>query len=77
MTLPLPEPRPLRWTIRHKLAILDALREGRLSRDEACARYELSPAELDQWLAGFTERGGYGLRVTRRRRPLLARRRSK
>jgi transposase len=71
MTLPLPEPRPLRWTIRHKQAILDALREERLSRDEACARYELSLAELDQWLTAFAERGWYGLRVTRRRRRLV------
>jgi len=66
MTLPLPEPRPLRCTIRNKAAILEALREGRLSRDDACARYELSSAELDQWLMGFAELGRNGLKLTRR-----------
>ncbi|MBV9374086.1 MAG: DUF1153 domain-containing protein [Alphaproteobacteria bacterium] len=76
----LPPPNTKRWVARRKAAVLAALREGAITLEEACRRYELSEEELQSWQRAFDAHGLPGLRATRlqgRRggRPNLAHRR--
>jgi hypothetical protein len=60
----------LRWTPRHKLWIVVAVRDGALSAKEACLRYRLSSEELAAWVESFERHGFAGLHAKRlRRRP--------
>jgi hypothetical protein len=61
----LPPPNTRRWTVRRKAAVVLAVRHGRLSLDEACQRYMLSPEEFAAWEQAIDRHGIYGLRVTR------------
>ncbi len=54
-----------RWVISRKAQVLDAIRDGVLSRAEACARYNISEAELRLWERAVACAGVPGLRVTR------------
>lgn len=54
-----------RWVISRKAQVLDAIRDGVLSRAEACARYGISEAELRLWERAVACAGVPGLRVTR------------
>jgi hypothetical protein len=54
-----------RWVISRKAQVLDAIRDGVLSRAEACARYAISEAELRLWERAVACTGVPGLRVTR------------
>ena len=54
-----------RWVISRKAQVLDAIRDGVLSRAEACARYSISDAELRLWERAVACAGVPGLRVTR------------
>ncbi|KPF73276.1 hypothetical protein IP88_09405 [alpha proteobacterium AAP81b] len=54
-----------RWVARRKAAILGAISRGVLSRAEACARYQISDAELRLWERAVACAGVPGLRVTR------------
>lgn len=54
-----------RWVISRKAQVLDAIRDGVLSRAEACARYAISEAELRLWERAVACAGVPGLRVTR------------
>jgi len=54
-----------RWVISRKAQVLNAIRDGVLSRAEACARYRISEAELRLWERAVACAGVPGLRVTR------------
>ncbi|MEO1091035.1 MAG: DUF1153 domain-containing protein [Pseudomonadota bacterium] len=61
----LPPPETQRWVVRRKAQVVAAVREGRLTVDEACARYRLSGEEFLIWSRKFERHGAPGLRVTR------------
>jgi hypothetical protein len=61
--LPLPTTR--RWTVRRKSAVVQAVRLGLLSLDEACGRYHLSLDEFMAWERALERYGVPGLRATR------------
>ena len=57
----LPSPNTKRWTARRKAEVLIAVSDGRLPREEACRRYQLSEEELLAWEAAFKTYGNPGL----------------
>lgn len=61
----LPAPDTQRWVARRKAVIVDAVREGALTIDEACRRYQLSLEEFHAWEKAIEAHGVAGLRVTR------------
>jgi hypothetical protein len=61
----LPPPNTVRWVVRRKAEVLAAIRGGLLTAAEACARYRLSPEELELWQSAIDRAGVPGLRVTR------------
>lgn len=61
----LPEPDIKRWVARRKAVIVDAVRNGALTIDEACRRYQLSHEEFHAWEKAIEAHGVAGLRVTR------------
>jgi hypothetical protein len=60
--LPLPGQR---WVMSRKVAVIEAVRAGRLPLEEACQRYELCLDEFNSWAAAVQKHGAPGLRVTR------------
>ncbi len=62
---PLPPANTRRWVARRKAAVVTAVADGRLSRLEACARYNISDIELRLWERAIACAGVPGLRVTR------------
>ncbi|MGH7045330.1 MAG: DUF1153 domain-containing protein [Stellaceae bacterium] len=54
-----------RWVARRKAVIVNAVRNGALSLDEACRRYQLSVEEFHAWQRAIEAHGVAGLRVTR------------
>lgn len=64
----LPPPNTKRWVVRRKAAVVAAVRNGVLSLNEACERYNLSVEEFLSW-EKLIERHGIGaLRTTRLQR---------
>jgi hypothetical protein len=61
----LPSPDTRRWVVRRKAEVIAAIRGGLLTAAEACARYRLSPEELELWQGSLDRAGVPGLRVTR------------
>ncbi|MGE0254134.1 MAG: DUF1153 domain-containing protein [Alphaproteobacteria bacterium] len=61
----LPPPDTKRWVIRRKAAVVAGVREGIISLDEACRRYNLSVEEFIAWQRTIDRHGVRGLRVTR------------
>jgi Protein of unknown function (DUF1153) len=61
----LPSPDTKRWVARRKAVIVDAVRNGAISLEEACRRYELSIEEFLAWQHAIESHGVAGLRVTR------------
>ena len=61
----LPPPNTRRWTFRRKAAVLQALRNGVLTIEEAVERYALSGEEIRAWQRDFERHGLYGLRALR------------
>ena len=61
----LPTPGTQRWVVRRKAAVVDAVRAGQISVDEACRAYSLSPEELQSWQRLIERHGTRGLRTTR------------
>ena len=61
----LPPTRTRRWTFRRKAALLQALRSGTITFEQACDQYALSIEELRAWERDFERHGLYGLRATR------------
>lgn len=54
-----------RWVASRKAAVVAAVRHGLLTEAEACARYGLSPEELESWRQALDEHGVGALRTTR------------
>ena len=63
--LELPPPDTKRWVARRKAVVVDAVRNGAISLEEACRRYELSVEEFLAWQRAIESHGVAGLRVTR------------
>src|ERR1700741_1905900 len=61
----LPPPDTKRWVARRKAVIVDAVRNGAISLEEACRRYELSIEEFLAWQRAIESHGVAGLRVPR------------
>ena len=61
----LPSPDTKRWVPRRKAAIVDAVRQGAVSLEEVCRRYQLSIEEFITWQRAIESQGVPGLRVTR------------
>lgn len=61
----LPPPNVTRWTIRRKAAVVTAVANGLLTREEACRRYQLTEEEFASWQRAFETYGLPGLRSTR------------
>ena len=60
----LPPPDTVRWVASRKLAVVQGIAFGLMSRDEAMRTYGLSDEELDGWMRTARERGKDGLKVT-------------
>ncbi len=61
----LPPVNVTRWTIRRKEAVVTAVANGELTREEACRRYQLSQEEFLAWQRAYEAHGLPGLRSTR------------
>lgn len=61
----LPAPGTKRWVIRRKAAVVEAVRKGALSLDDACRNYNLSAEEFNSWQRLIDRHGPRGLRATR------------
>jgi hypothetical protein len=61
----LPAPDTGRWVVRRKADIVAAVRNGRISLQDACQRYHLSIEEFITWQRDLDAHGVPGLRVTR------------
>jgi transposase-like protein len=57
-----------RWTAKRKALIVDAVRSGVISLEEACRRYQLSVEEFSAWQRAIETHGVGALRVTRLQR---------
>ena len=65
VTIELPPPYTKRWTARRKAAVVQSVRLGLISLEEACLRYDLTVEELFGWQRAVDRHGIPGLRVTR------------
>jgi hypothetical protein len=61
----LPPPQTKRWVVRRKAVVVQAVRNGSLTLQEACRRYNLSVEEFLAWQRAIDRHGVAGLRVTR------------
>ena len=64
-TFELPPPATKRWVTRRKAIVVNAVRSGALSIQEACQRHSLSLEEFLAWQAAIDRHGVPGLRTTR------------
>mgnify|MGYP003666598582 CR=1 FL=1 len=60
----LPPKSTKRWVASRKLVIVNAVKYGLISMDEACADYELSTEELNAWISATETHGPKALKVT-------------
>ncbi len=61
----LPPPGTKRWVMRRKAEVVEGVRCGLISLDEACRRYTLSVEEFLSWQRLIDSHGVRGLRATR------------
>lgn len=61
----LPPPNTKRWVIRRKAAVVNGVRDGLLTLEQACERYDLTVEEFLSWQRLIDEHGVRALRVTR------------
>jgi Protein of unknown function (DUF1153) len=61
----LPPPDTKRWVVRRKALVVEAVRNGAISLQEACRRYTLSSEEFRAWHSAIDRYGVPGLRATR------------
>tara|TARA_Y100001970_G_C13627794_1_gene552693 strand:- start:15 stop:284 length:270 start_codon:yes stop_codon:yes gene_type:complete len=61
----LPPSNTKRWVIKRKAIVVDAVKSGVLSLDEACTKYSLSLEEFFSWQEAMEKHGSRGLRATR------------
>jgi Protein of unknown function (DUF1153) len=57
-------PGTTRWVASRKAAVVEAVRGGEISFEEACRRYELSEEEFIAWERAFKTSGLLGLRAS-------------
>lgn len=60
----LPPPSTRRWVASRKSQVVAAVREGLLTLEEACQRYDLTSEEFGSWQRLIERYGTGGLRVT-------------
>jgi hypothetical protein len=60
----LPPPSTTRWVARRKAAVVAAVHDGVLTREEACRRYRISMEEFASWQRLADRHGLPGLRAT-------------
>jgi hypothetical protein len=65
ITTELPPPDTKRWVVRRKAIVVAAVRNGRITLEDACRRYNLSVEEFQAWEQAIDSHGVPGLRVTR------------
>lgn len=61
----LPSPDTIRWDIKCKAQVVNAVRNGHLSLDQACETYAMSVDEFLAWQSLFDQYGPKGLMATR------------
>ena len=61
----LPPSNTTRWVIKRKAIVVNAVKSGVLSLDEACSKYSLSLEEFFSWQDAMEKHGSRGLRATR------------
>ncbi len=61
----LPSTNTRRWVTRRKAQVVAAVRDGLLTFEEACSRYNLSDEEFKSWARLLDQHGLRGLRATR------------
>ena len=61
----LPPPDTKRWVVRRKAAVVAAVKNGVITLEEVCGRYNLSVEEFSTWQEMIEKHGVRGLRVTR------------
>ena len=61
----LPSADTKRWVVRRKAVVVQAVRSGSISLQEACRRYNLSVEEFLAWQRAIERYGIPGLRATR------------
>jgi hypothetical protein len=61
----LPSPETQRWVMRRKAQVVQGVRKGLLTMEEACARYRISEEEFKNWMRLLDGHGVRALRVTR------------
>ena len=60
----LPSPDTRRWVARRKAAVVQAVRAGLITREEALSMYALTGEELDSWCDAVDRHGVGALRAT-------------
>lgn len=53
-----------RWVASRKLAVVRGVLYGLITRDEACARYQLSEEEFSEWVRAVSLHGEAALKAT-------------
>lgn len=61
----LPAPETRRWVIRRKAQVVGAVRNGILTFEDACKRYNISAEEFLAWERALDRHGPSALRVTK------------
>ena len=61
----LPPPDTKRWVMRRKAQVVSGVRNGLLTAEEACARYNISEEEFKSWVRLMESHGVRALRTTR------------
>ncbi|SNB69590.1 Protein of unknown function [Arboricoccus pini] len=60
----LPAPDTRRWVASRKSKVVGAVKEGLLTLEEACQRYQLTAEEFASWVRLIEQHGPSGLKVT-------------
>jgi hypothetical protein len=61
----LPPEKTRRWVIRRRAALVTAVKDGEITLEEACRRYDLTEEEIHAWQRAYEAHGLPGLRATR------------
>lgn len=61
----LPSPNTRRWDTKRKAQVVEAVRNGRITIEQACDIYAMSMDELLTWQSLFDRHGAKGLMATR------------
>ena len=64
----LPPADTVRWVVRRKAQVVCAIREGLITRQDACDRYGISDVELFSWERLLEDHGPKALRATKTQR---------